>query len=66
MSDDLATAQARLVDALLEQRVPEGFEARGTRATARILMRKRRKRENHERNHPPRTWLARLRSWWNR
>ena len=43
MSADLARAQAALVADLLEDRVPKGFDARGIRATAAVLRRKRQK-----------------------
>jgi hypothetical protein len=64
MSDELAGAQAKLVEALLERRVPDGFDATGSQATAAILARKRKKLAAHERNHQPTGWLNRLRSWW--
>lgn len=63
MSDDLRAAQAKLVDALLERQVLDGFDADGMRATSTILARKRKKSAAHERGHQAH-WLLRLRSWW--
>ena len=63
MSDDLRAAQAKLVDALLERRALDGFDANGMRATSKILARKRKKNPHHERSHRPHDWLMRLRSW---
>ena len=40
MSDRLATEQAKLVEALLADRVPDGFDPKGIRATAKILRHK--------------------------
>jgi hypothetical protein len=64
MSDDLRAAQVKLVDALLESRVLDGFDAKGMHATSKNLARKRKKNTHHERNHRRHDWLMRLRSWW--
>ena len=65
MSDDLRAAQAKLVASLLDDRVPDGFEAKGIRATAAMLRRKRRRRDPR----PLETRglvmvIDRLKEWW--
>ena len=65
MSDELRAAQAKLVASLLEDRVPDGFEAKGIRATAAVLRRKRRSRDSR----PVKTRglvivIDRLTEWW--
>ena len=61
MSDDLRAAQAELVASLLNDRVPDGFDAKGVHATAAVLRRKRRKITNDNRT-PPRRGPPQIRS----
>jgi hypothetical protein len=64
MSDELRAAQAKLVASLLDDRVPDGFEAKGIHATAAVLRRKRRTRDRAtERSRFVRV-IDRLKEWW--
>jgi len=63
MSRSLADAQARLVQALRENRVPEGFDAKGIHATAAVLESKQRK---HATRHAATARVPAWRQLWRR
>ena len=68
VSEALARQQATLVEALNANRVPDGFDPRGVRATAAILARKKHKlavAEAQRRSRRSRTirWVRQLLAW---